>query len=68
MPRLPVSSEWSHWLKKLRKTLNILSCLFLARMFGEYIHSVGGHDTADYAVYRWSGKTWMIPTGPIEEN
>jgi hypothetical protein len=54
-------------MKKALATIRILSCLFMARMFGTYRHSVGGHDIAPYAVYRWRGRWWHIPTGSVGE-
>ena len=54
-----------HWLRKLGRTVYMLSCLFMARMFGTYRHSVSSE--LDYAVYSWRGKTYAIPTNTIEE-
>lgn len=55
-----------HRLKKLRRTIRMLSCLFMAQMFGEYQHS-GWNGKIDYARYRWRGKDWIIPTSAIDE-
>lgn len=48
---------------KLLSTIRILSCLFMARTFGTYLHSVDGPDIAPCAVYEWRGRVWHIPTG-----
>lgn len=53
------------WLRKLARTTRTLTTLFMARMFGDYVHSVGG-DRFEYAVYRWRGETWAIPTSPMD--
>lgn len=53
-------------LRKLLRTLSILSKLGMARMFGEYVHS-GWNGQCEYARYRWRGKEWIIPTSPIDE-
>lgn len=53
------------WWRKLARTARLLSTLFMARMFGDYVHTVGGLDF-EYAVYRWRGDTWAIPTSPME--
>ena len=55
-----------HWLRKLRSTVSILCCLFMARMFGEYQHSV--NSDSEYAVYEWRGKRWAIPTSHITDD
>jgi hypothetical protein len=55
-----------HTLRKLRSTLTIVSSIFMARTFGEYRHSVWGTGSS-YAVYRWRGKVWEIPMGPLED-
>jgi len=46
---------------KLFSTLRILSRLFMARTFGEYIHTVW-NGTFRYAEYKWRGKTYYFPT------
>lgn len=48
---------------KLLSTIRILRCLFMARTFGAYQHSVDGPDIAPYAIYEWRGRLWHIPTG-----
>lgn len=53
-----------HFLRKLWSTSRILVNLAMARTFGEYVHSVGGGEF-EYARYRWRGREWAIPTGPI---
>jgi hypothetical protein len=50
---------------KLWNTLSTLASLFLARSFGEYVHSTGGPNLPPSAVYRWRGALWSIPTGPL---
>jgi len=52
---------------KLFSTVRILACLFMARMFGTYRHSVGGFGIAPYAIYEWRGSTWHIPTGAADD-
>lgn len=56
----------THWFRKLFRTIRILSCLFMARMFGEYRHS-GFNGDFEYARYAWRGREWIIPTGPTED-
>jgi hypothetical protein len=56
----------AHWLRKLDRTLRMLGCLFMARMFGKYEHS-GWNETISYARYRWRGVSWIIPTSCVEE-
>jgi hypothetical protein len=55
-----------HFTRKLGRTIRTLSCLFMARTFGEYHHTVwdGGFT---YARYQWRGKVWAVPTGPLED-
>lgn len=55
-----------HWIFKLGRTIRVLSILFMARMFGEYIHS-GWNGEFDYARYRWRGNEWIIPTSPAHD-
>lgn len=55
-------------LRKLIKTLRMCYCMAMAQTFGEYQHSVGGYASPDYAVYKWRGKTWAIPTKPMERD
>lgn len=65
-----VRAEWKHSARKLRSTIRILFTLGMARTFGEYVHSVYS-DGFDYAVYRWRGRCWAVPTTAIsklEEN
>lgn len=59
-------SDVGWWLRKLARTVRTLSCLFAAQMFGEYVHNVGGGEI-EYARYRWRGRDWGIPTGPLED-
>lgn len=65
-----VSRTWRdvrHGLRKFPSTVKIAFRLVMARTFGEYRHTV--FDGAmSYAVYRWRGKWWAIPTSPIEDN
>lgn len=49
------------WLRKLLNTISMLHTLFMARMFGEYIHSIGDAHL-EYAVYKWGDKYWAIPS------
>lgn len=67
LPRLPAAREVSHFLNKLISTVQIISTLFMARMFGKYVRSIGGYGF-DYAVYRWRGKTYAFPTTTMEED
>ena len=36
-------------------------------MFGEYRHS-GWNGEVSFARYRWRGKEWFFPTGPLERS
>jgi hypothetical protein len=54
-----------HFCRKLMGTVRILSDLGMARTFGKYEHS-GWNGDISYAQYRWRGKTWIIPTSPVE--
>jgi len=54
-----------HFLHKLKGTLALLLCFFMARMFGEYRHS-GWDGAIHYARYSWHGYDWIIPTSPVE--
>ena len=54
-----------HFTRKLFRTIGILSCLGMARMFGEYRHT--GCDGFDFCRYTWRGKDWIIPTGPLDD-
>lgn len=67
LPRLPAAREVSHFLRKLASTTRIVTTLFMARTFGKYVHTIGGCDF-DYAVYRWRGKTWAVPTTTLEDD
>jgi hypothetical protein len=49
-------------LKKFFSTLHIVSCLLMARTFGKYRHSIGDAGQPNFAVYRWNGKDWWVPT------
>jgi hypothetical protein len=49
---------------KLRSTIRITASIFMARTFGQYLHS-GWDGKIDYAKYRWRGQEWIIPLGPI---
>lgn len=55
-----------HFIRKLLRTIRVMSCLGMARMFGEYRHS-GWNGEFNYARYVWRGKEWIIPTGPVNE-
>ncbi len=59
--------ETAHSLRKAFSTAKILFCLGMARTFGVYVHTVW-NGQFDYAVYRWRGKTWAIPTATIEDH
>lgn len=59
--------EANHWLRKLASTIHILSCLGMARTFGEYRHSVWD-GRMDYAVYVWRGREWAIPTRAMDRD
>lgn len=54
-----------HTMRKLGSTLRILANLGMARTFGEYQCS-GWNGEFDYAQYKWRGRTWVIPTSPLE--
>lgn len=51
---------------KFFNTVGMLCALFMARTFGDYIHSIGGPDVASGAVYRYRGKLWFFPTSAID--
>lgn len=53
-----------HFIRKLGRTIAMLSRLFMARMFGEYQHS-GWNGSISYARYSWHGKDWIIPTSAV---
>lgn len=53
--------------RKLPKTIAISANIFLARTFGEYVHSVWNGDF-HYAVYQWRGERWVVPTSPLESD
>jgi Na+/H+ antiporter NhaC len=55
----------THTLHKLRSTVAMLFCLFMARMFGKYQHS-GWDGAIEYARYTWCGKEWIFPTSAID--
>ena len=57
-------SEMKHFVRKLWSTVRITTNLAMARTFGEYAHSVRGAVDFEYAVYRWRGQEWAIPTTP----
>jgi hypothetical protein len=52
-------------MRKLFDTIRICACLFMARTFGEYLHS-GWDGAVEYHRYAWRGKEWSIPKGPAE--
>lgn len=54
-----------HFIRKLASTVRILTCLGMARTFGQYQHS-GWDGDINYARYSWRGREWIIPTGPAE--
>jgi hypothetical protein len=52
-------------MQKLWHTMKLAGCMVMARTFGKY--EISGWDgTVDFAVYRWRGKSWFIPLGPID--
>lgn len=58
--------ELSHAMRKLRSTLRVVFYMGMARTFGEYAYSAqdvsGQYGYVPYAVYRWRGKVWAVPT------
>lgn len=56
----------TRWFSKLQRTVSMLYCLFMARMFGTYEHSVSSD--IEYAIYEWRGKRWAIPTSHITDD
>jgi hypothetical protein len=54
-----------HFVRKLGRTLGMLTCLFMARMFGQYRHS-GWDGVISYARYSWFGYEWIFPTSAVE--
>jgi hypothetical protein len=56
-----------HFTHKLGRTVGMLFCLFMARMFGEYRHS-GWDGAISYARYTWRGKEWIIPTSAVDSD
>lgn len=61
------TAETRHRSRKLLGTLRLLWCLGAARMLGEYEHS-GWNGEFPYARYRWRDRSWIIPTGPMEND
>lgn len=59
-------SSIQHTLRKLRSTIRIVTILFCARTFGQYIHSVGDVNGLEYAVYDWRGERWAFPTKELD--
>jgi hypothetical protein len=55
-------------MRKLFSTLRIVYCLFMARTFGQYHHSIGGPNQPDFAVYNWREQDWWVPTGSTEQD
>lgn len=55
-------------INKAARTISVLRNLFMAQTFGEYMHSTGGPDEPDMAIYVWRGKRWGIPTSHISED
>lgn len=53
-------------MKKLFSTVRILYCLFMARTFGRYLHSVSGPNQPNCAVYEWRGRRWWVPTEALD--
>lgn len=51
-------------MRKLPKTIRILAALFMARTFGEYLHTVNDPSGMKYAKYKWKGKLWAFPSQP----
>ena len=52
-------ADLSHWLAKLRDTTARLGRQFMARTFGEYVHTEHWHGVTA-AVYRWRGETVYV--------
>lgn len=67
LSRVVAQRAVAHWLRKLRNTVQILSCLLAARMLGKYETTVWNGEFG-YARYRWRGRSWPIPTTHIEED
>lgn len=55
-----------HKILKAWSTARIITVLACARTFGEYEHS-GWNGDFEYARYKWRGKSWIIPTGPVTQ-
>ena len=55
----------AHTALKLGRALKMLGILFLARMFGQYVHSAW--DGFHYARYRWRGREYAFPTSAFDE-
>lgn len=52
---------------KVIGTLRLCYCMFMARMFGEYQHTIWGMGFGTVHEYEWRGETWLIPAGPLQE-
>ena len=57
----------THALRKFASTFRILATLAMARTFGRYERTVWNGEL-QYARYRWRGRSWAIPTHPIDED
>jgi hypothetical protein len=63
---LGIEKEIGDMARKFIQTIKICSNLFMARTFGEYIHS-GWNGRFDYVSYRWRNRVYDIPKGPVDE-
>lgn len=52
-------------MSRLLGTIKICACLFMARTFGDYLHS-GWDGVIEYHRYAWRGEEWIIPKGPVD--
>ena len=52
--------------RHLLATLKMVKQLVAARTFGNYRHSIWSSDTGGFSVYEYRGKSWCIPTEPLD--
>lgn len=51
--------------RKFIQTIGLAVTLTMARTFGRYVHSIGGYEQADFAIYEWRGRRWCFPLTPL---
>lgn len=58
--------EFQFQFVKFSKTVRGVFMLGMARTFGCYVHSIGGPNMPETAIYEWRGKRWHIALHPEE--